>query len=865
MKYYGLNELREMFLSYYEKENGHLRLPSFSLIPHNDKSLLLINSGMAPLKPYFTGEETPPRRRVTTCQKCIRTPDIENVGKTARHGTFFEMLGNFSFGDYFKEEAITWAWTFLTEKVGIPKDILYVTIYEDDEEAFDIWHNKIGVEKCHITRHGKEDNFWEIGTGPCGPDSEIFVDRGEKYGCGKPTCGVDCDCDRFVEVWNLVFTQFDKDDEGNYSRLAHPNIDTGMGLERLAVICQDVDNLFEVDTIRYVLDYICEKAGIVYGKDENKDISARVITDHIRSSVFMLSDGVIPSNEGRGYVLRRLFRRAVRHGKLLNINGMFMAEIAEKVIETSRAAYPALSENREMIIKMINVEEARFNETINQGNDLINKLIEDTKAENKTILNGNDVFRLYDTFGFPIELTEEIAEEKGMTIDKVAFTEAMNRQKKMSKEARLSQSIEGWKDELTQIVSGMDATVFKGYTEFEIEAEVKCIVLNGKKTDSASAGDNCIVIADQTPFYAQSGGEIGDTGSMLSDNLTAEVTDTIKSGDKFAHFVTVNDGKIHTGDHVKLSVDMNRRLDISRNHTATHLLHKALKIVLGEHVNQAGSEVTEEKLRFDFSHFEKMTNEQIQEVEDIVNEEILSSIPVEWHYDDIDNAKKLGATALFGEKYGKEVRVVTIGDFSMELCGGCHLSNTAQAGIFKIISETGVSAGVRRIEALTGHAAVKYVNDMKKELEDTAAAAKTTVPQLKDRVSELVKANSALEKEVASLQSKLNASKINDVLSNGFNINGVDCIVSYVKDASMDVLRDLADKARDKNDSCLVFLISTFEGKGFMLSAATKSAVANGFNCGNIIKQVAQSIGSGGGGSEGDPGSGPQGKAPHCG
>lgn len=848
MKYYGLNELREMFLNYYATENGHLRLGSFSLIPHNDKSLLLINSGMAPLKPYFTGQETPPRKRVTTCQKCIRTPDIDNVGKTARHGTFFEMLGNFSFGDYFKREAINWAWRFLTEIVGIEKDLLHVSVYLDDDEAYDIWHNEIGVAADHIVRLGKDDNFWEIGTGPCGPCSEIYVDRGEKYGCGKPTCGVGCDCDRFVEVWNLVFTQFDRDEAGNYSRLEHPNIDTGMGLERLAVVVQDVDNLFEVDTIRFILDYICDKAGIKYGSDPKTDVSVRVITDHIRSVVFMLSDGIIPSNEGRGYVLRRIFRRAVRHAKLLGIEGMFMADTAEKVIETSGKAYPTLAENRDNILKMINVEETRFNETINQGDEILRKLIAETKQKGILVLSGEDVFRLYDTFGFPLELTEEIAGEEGLSVDTDGFTAAMKKQKQTSKEAHERQGIESWEDELTQIVAGMPATVFKGYNDFTLKSKVVCIVKDGCRTERADAGDKCVIITAETPFYAQSGGEVGDIGTITSDNLTAEVTDTLKSGDKFAHYVTVTDGAVNNGDTVELSVDMKNRLDISRNHTSTHLLHKALKTVLGQHVNQAGSEVTADKLRFDFSHFEKMTEPQLREVEDIVNEEILSCLDVEWHYDDIDNAKKLGATALFGEKYGKEVRVVTIKGFSMELCGGCHLTNTSQAGLFKIISESGIAAGVRRIEALTGHAAVNYVKKLEDAMKQAATAAKTTVPQLTERAGELLKANVALEKELAAMQSKMNAAKTGDILAGAFQVKGVSCAVNVIPNADMNTLRDLADKVRDKNDNCLIVLISTSGDKGFILAAATEKAVKAGLNCGNLVKSTAAAIGSGGGG-----------------
>lgn len=848
MEKYGLNELREMFLNYYETQNDHLRLPGFSLIPHNDKSLLLINSGMAPLKPYFTGQETPPKKRVTTCQKCIRTPDIENVGKTARHGTFFEMLGNFSFGDYFKKEAITWAWKFLTEVVKIDKELLYASVYEDDDEAYDLWQNMIGLTPDHITRLGKEDNFWEIGLGPCGPCSEIYVDRGEKYGCGKPTCGVGCDCDRFVEVWNLVFTQFDKDENGNYNRLEHPNIDTGMGLERLAVVCQGVDNLFEVDTIRYVLDYICERANVNYGKDAQDDVSIRVITDHIRSVVFMLSDGVIPSNEGRGYVLRRLFRRAVRHGKRLGINDLFMVDVAKRVIETSKEAYPALSENEEMILKLINVEEVRFNETIAQGTEMIKTLIEKLKSENKTTITGEDAFKLYDTFGFPVEVTQEIAQEQGIDVDMDGFSEAMKKQKLTSKDAHNKQEIESWKDALTEIVSGMKATEFVGYTTLNATGNVVCLVENNMQVDSIKAGASGVLITDKTPFYAKSGGQLGDIGTAYSEAVKINVTDTIKSGDKFAHYITVTEGEIKQGDVINLCVCESNRMDTQRNHTSTHLLHKALKTVLGSHVNQAGSEVSANRLRFDFSHFEKMTKEQLAETERMVNEEILKCTPVEIFSADINEAKKLGATALFGEKYGKEVRVVKIGDYSMELCGGCHLANTGYAGMFKIISESGVAAGVRRIEAVTGSKAYEYVNSLEATIEDATAVAKTSADSLVQRITDLNDTISKLNKEISVLSSKANANQTDELIAGKFTKDGIDYIVKNIGAGDVNRLRDLSDKLKDKLECGAILLVCTNEGKGLMLSSATKAAVEKGFNCGNFIKEVAKSVGSGGGG-----------------
>lgn len=848
MKNYGLNELREMFLNYYETKNGHLRLPSFSLIPHNDKSLLLINSGMAPLKPYFTGQETPPRKRVTTCQKCIRTPDIENVGKTARHGTFFEMLGNFSFGDYFKKEAITWAWEFLTEVVGIDKSLLYASIYEDDDEAYDLWHDMIGLTPDHITRLGKDDNFWEIGLGPCGPCSEIYVDRGEKYGCGKPTCGVGCDCDRFVEVWNLVFTQFDKDENGNYNRLEHPNIDTGMGLERLAVVCQNVDNLFEVDTIRFVLDYICERAGVEYGKDHENDVSIRVITDHIRSVVFMLSDGVIPSNEGRGYVLRRLFRRAVRHGKKLGINDMFMVDVAKKVIETSSKAYPALSENEEMILKMISVEESRFNETIAQGTQMINELIAKLKTDGKTLISGEDAFKLYDTFGFPVDVTLEMAQEQGMDVDMDGFTAEMKKQKAASKDAHAKQEIEGWKDELTEIVSGMKATVFSGYDKLDDKGKVVCLVQNSEAVDFVEAPANCVVLTDTTPFYAKSGGQLGDSGEICSTGAKGTVTDTLKSGDKFAHYVTLTEGKISIGDELDMHVNAEKRMNTQRNHTATHLLHKALKMVLGNHVNQAGSEVSEDRLRFDFSHFEKMTEEQIKEVEKIVNEEILKCIPVSKFTASLDEAKKMGATALFGEKYTDTVRVIKIGDFSMELCGGCHLDNTGYAGMFKILSETGVAAGVRRIEAVTGKRAYEYVNSLQNSIHEAAVAAKTSPEMLVARIEDMNDTASKLQKELAALLSKANTEKVDELLSDKISKEGIDYIFKNIGEGDINTLRDLSDKLKDKLECGVALLVSTSNGKGLILASATPKAVEAGFNCGKFIKEVAASIGSGGGG-----------------
>lgn len=847
MQKYGLNELREMFLKFFESK-GHLRLDSFSLIPNNDKSLLIINSGMAPLKPYFTGQETPPRKRVTTCQKCIRTPDIDNVGKTARHGTFFEMLGNFSFGDYFKTESIHWGWEFLTEVVGIPKDLLYVTVYQDDDEAFAIWRDQIGLDEARIVRMGKEDNFWEIGTGPCGPCSEIYVDRGEKYGCGKPDCYVGCDCDRYVEVWNHVFTQFDRDDDGNYNRLAHPNIDTGMGLERLAVVMQGVDNLFEVDTIRYVLDSVCELAHKTYNADEHTDVSIRVVTDHIRSTVFMLSDGIMPSNEGRGYVLRRLLRRAIRHGKLIGIEGSFMVTLAEKVIETSKGAYPNLVENHDSIVKILQVEEDKFNENIVAGNNILKTLIDEVKAGGGSEISGEDAFRMYDTYGFPIELTLEIAQESGLSVDTDGYYAAQAKARQLAKDAHAKQGIEGWKDELTEIVSGFAPTVFSGYSQNTLSSKVVCLVSGGVRVSEVNEGDECVIFTEETPFYAQSGGQKGDFGVIYSDFVSASVTDTLKSGDKFAHYAQIQNGSLKEGDSVTLSINTENRLATQRNHTSTHLLHKALKTVLGAHVNQAGSEVSAEHLRFDFSHFEKMSDEELKRVETIVNEEILKCTPVEIFEAPIEEAKKLGATALFGEKYGKVVRVVKIGDYSMEFCGGCHLSNTGFAGLFKIISESGVAAGVRRIEAVTGKRALEYFEATQTELNRAAAAAKSSPANLTARIEDMLDNTAKLQKELNVLKSKQSGGIADELIADKLDWKGIPTVAAYVENLGVDELRELCDKLRDKLTSAVVLLVSVKDERGIIIAAATKDAVDAGFNSGAFVKKVAQSVGSSGGG-----------------
>ncbi len=843
MEKYSLNELRKMFLEFYESK-GHLRLESFSLVPHNDKSLLLINSGMAPLKPYFIGEEVPPRKRVTTCQKCIRTPDIDNVGKTARHGTFFEMLGNFSFGDYFKKEAINFAWEFLTEKIGLDKDKLYVSVYEEDDEAAQIWKEDIGLTDDRITRLGKDDNFWEIGLGPCGPCSEIYVDRGEEYGCDSPDCGVGCDCDRYMEVWNLVFTQFDKDKDGNYNRLEHPNIDTGMGLERLAAYVQGVDNIFEVDTIRYILDYICEISGKKYGENEKDDISIRVITDHIRSSVFMASDGILTSNEGRGYVLKRILRRAMRHGKLLGIEGHFMEGVAKKVIEISGDAYPALKEKETTILKLINIEEEKFNETVKEGLSLIEELMENLEGDT---LKGDDAFKLYDTYGFPLELTMEILEEKGIKVDKEGFEKAMKEQKDKARSARSSKDIVSYKGDLTNFIANLESTKFIGYEDLNGSGKVIEIIKDGEMVKELSEG-KALVIFDKTSFYATSGGQVNDTGIIESEDFKGEVLNVTKSGDKFVHEVLVKDGVLKAGNEYNFKVNRADRLNIQRNHSATHLLHKALKEVLGEHVNQAGSYVDSERLRFDFSHFEKMTDEELKEVERKVNEEILNQDKVEYFETSIDEARKLGATALFGEKYGSIVRVVKMGDYSTELCGGCHVKNTNDISLFKIVSETSVASGVRRIEAITGRAAIEENMKNYDELLTIKDKLRLNNNNIIEKVEELINKNKSLEKELDKFKKEANKDKLGNIIDEAVDVKGIKCVMARVDGLDMNELRDFSDKIKDKEAKVIVFLVSVKGEKGFMICSADKETVKGGFNCGQFIKKVAQSIGSGGGG-----------------
>ena len=846
MEKLGVNEIREKFLSFFESK-GCLRLDSFSLVPKNDASLLLINSGMAPLKPWFTGAQTPPRKRVTTCQKCIRTPDIENVGKTARHGTFFEMLGNFSFGDYFKHEAISWAWEFLTEVIGLSAEDLWITVYEEDDEARDIWVNEIGVKPERVVKMGKEDNFWEHGTGPCGPCSEIHVDRGAAYGCGKPDCKIGCDCDRFMEVWNLVFTQFDKDEDGNYNRLPNPNIDTGMGLERLAAVVQGVDNLFEVDTVRNIMKKISSFAGINYHDDEKKDISLRVITDHIRSTVMMVSDGVIPSNEGRGYVLRRLLRRAARHGRLLGIKEEFLYKVADTVIDESASGYPELVEKREYIKKIIKIEEERFAATLDKGLAILNDYIADAKKAGKDTLDGSEAFKLNDTYGFPIDLTVELCAEGGLGVDMDGYKAELEKQKSTARAARKDGS--SWDGLDNYSFEGAKATEFVGYDSLEAECEVVGLASEGEICSVINA-DSGIMAVDKTPFYAQMGGQAGDIGSVWKNGeKVARIVNTTKNGDGiYLHEIEAT-GEISCGDKLVLKVCRKNRLAISRNHSATHLLHRALKDTLGAHVAQAGSEVTAKHLRFDFSHFEAMTPEQLAEVEKKVNEAILDAMPITVRELPIAEAKKLGAAAQFGEKYGEVVRVVSMGDYSVEFCGGTHLSNTAQAGLFKILSEAGVAAGTRRIEAVTGEGVLSYIAEKDALIESCARALKTNlVGEIDKKAEALYNENRENVRKLEALNAKLAGSKADEILAGAFDAAGVRIAVGRADGLSVPDLRTLGDKLKNSPDCDAAVLASVTDGKLMFLATASKDAVAKGVHAGGIIKEITKIAGGSGGG-----------------
>ena len=848
MQPYGVNQLRKMFLEFFES-NGHLAMKSFSLVPHNDKSLLLINSGMAPLKPYFTGQEIPPRRRVTTCQKCIRTGDIENVGKTARHGTFFEMLGNFSFGDYFKNEAIEWSWEFLTEVVGLDPDRLYPSIYEEDEEAFEIWNKKMGIPAERIFRFGKADNFWEHGSGPCGPCSEIYYDRGEKYGCGSPDCTVGCECDRYMEIWNNVFTQFDNDGHGHYSELEQKNIDTGMGLERLASVVQDVDSIFDVDTLKALRDHICRLADTEYGKDAQADISIRVITDHTRSVTFMISDGIMPSNEGRGYVLRRLLRRACRHGRLLGIEGSFIPELAQTVIEGSKDGYPELEEKKDFILKVIAKEEDQFNKTIDQGLGILAEMTAKMEAEQTTTLSGADAFKLYDTYGFPIDLTKEILEEKGMQVDEEGFHASMEVQRKTARAARGETNYMGADVTVYESIDPSITSTFVGYENLAWKSPITVLTSDTEIVEALSDGQRGTVFAEETPFYATSGGQEADTGIIRTAEGEFKVEDTVKLlGGKIGHVGVVVKGMIKTGDQAELCVNAEKRALSARNHSATHLLQKALRTVLGTHVEQAGSSVNEDRLRFDFSHFSAMTAEELQKVEEIVNEQIVAGLPVKVENMPIEEARKTGAQALFGEKYGDVVRVVNMGDYSIEFCGGTHVKNTNEIMAFKILSESGVAAGVRRIEALTSKGLIRYYDNLEKKLNEAAKVLKATPDNLAEKIAHLTAENKALHSEVESLKSKLAQDAMGDVMDQVQEIKGVKLLAAEVDGVDMNGLRDLGDQLKEKLGEGVVVLASGNDGKVSLMVTATDAAMKQGAHAGNLVKAIAGLVGGGGGG-----------------
>ena len=848
MKKYGVNELRQMFLDFFESK-GHLVMKSFSLVPQNDKSLLLINAGMAPLKPYFTGAEIPPRTRVATCQKCIRTGDIENVGKTARHGTFFEMLGNFSFGDYFKKEAIAWSWEFLTKVLGLDPDRLYPSVYLEDDEAFDIWNKEVGIPAERIFRFGKEDNFWEHGAGPCGPCSEIYYDRGEKYGCGKPGCTVGCDCDRYMEVWNNVFTQFENDGEGNYTTLKQKNIDTGMGLERLAVVVQDVDSIFDVDTVCALRNRVCEIAGKTYGADHEADVSIRLITDHIRSATFLISDGVMPTNEGRGYVLRRLIRRAARHGRLLGIQGKFLSDLALAVIEGSRDGYPELEEKKDFIVNVLNNEEGQFNKTIDQGLKILSDMEEEMKASGQSVLNGQNAFKLYDTYGFPMDLTKEILEEKGYSIDEEGFKKEMEVQRTRARKSREVTNYMGADATVYDQIDVSVTTEFTGYDRLEDTSKVTVLTTEDELVDALMEGQRGTIFVEKTPFYATMGGQEGDTGVIRTENGLFRVEDTIHlRGGKYGHVGVMESGMISVNDQVTLQVDPAGRADTCKNHSATHLLQKALKTVLGSHVEQKGSLVTPTRLRFDFAHFQPMTAEEIQKVEALVNQEIQAALPVVTQVMGIEEAKKSGAMALFGEKYGEKVRVVSMGEFSKELCGGTHVANTSQITLFKIVSESGVAAGVRRIEALTGNNVIQYYRQMEENLHQLAKTLKTTPAELSDRAEHLLKEVKELQSENESLKSKLAQESLGDVSDQVTEVKGVKVLAAAVDGVDMNGLRDLGDQLKEKLGEGVVVLASSMGGKVSLLAMATPGAMEKGAHAGNLIKAAAAIVGGGGGG-----------------
>ena len=853
-KFYGENELRRMYLGFFESK-GHLAMKSFSLVPHNDNSLLLINAGMAPLKPYFTGQEIPPRRRVTTCQKCIRTGDIENVGKTARHLTFFEMLGNFSFGDYFKHEAIHWSWEFLTQVLGLEEDRLYPSIYGEDDEAFEIWNKEVGVPAEKITRFyrdpetGECDNFWEHGAGPCGPCSEIYYDRGEKYGCGRPDCKVGCDCDRFMEVWNNVFTQFEGDGKGGYTELAQKNIDTGMGLERLAVVMQDVDSVFDIDTMKAIRDKVCEMSGKKYQVDALDDVSIRLITDHIRSATFMISDGIMPSNEGRGYVLRRIIRRAARHGRMLGIDGIFMAKLAATVINESKDGYPELEEKKDFIFKVLSQEEEKFGKTIDQGLSILSDMEKQMEADGVKVLSGENAFKLYDTYGFPIDLTQEILEEKGFSVDEEGFKKAMEVQRTTARKARKVTNYMGADETVYESVDPSVTTEFVGYDSLNCKSKITVLTTETEIVEALSDGEVGTVIVEQTPFYATMGGQQGDKGIIRTAAGEFQVEDTIKLlGGKVGHVGKMISGMMKTGDEADLSVDAALRAKICKNHSATHLLQKALREVLGTHVEQAGSYQDGERTRFDFSHFAAMTPEELEKVEKIVNDKIAEAIPVRTDVMTVDEAKKTGAMALFGEKYGETVRVVSMGDFSKEFCGGTHVKNTSEIAAFKIISENGVAAGVRRIEALTGDNVFAYYRNLEKELLEAAKAAKATPATLTEKIEHMQAEIKALTSENESLKSKAAKEALGDVMDQIVEVKGVKLLASAVDGVDMNGLRDLGDQLKEQLGEGVIVLASSCEGKVNLIVMATDAAMKQGAHAGNLIKSIAGKVGGGGGG-----------------
>lgn len=848
MEWTGLNELREKYLSFFESK-GHLRLPSFSLVPQGDKSLLLINAGMAPLKKYFTGELTPPRTRVTTCQKCIRTPDIERVGITARHGTFFEMLGNFSFGDYFKHEATAWAWEFCTKVLEMPADKIYISVYQDDDEAYDIWTKELGISPDHMVRLGKEDNFWEHGAGPCGPCSELYFDRGEKYGCGSPTCGVGCDCDRYVEFWNLVFTQFDNDGNNNYTRLKSCNIDTGMGLERLACIMQGVDNLFEVDTVQNIMKHIMQIAGVKYHEDEKKDVSLRVITDHIRSTTFMIGDGVMPSNEGRGYVLRRLLRRAARHGRLLGIDGTFLYKVCETVIKENATAYPNLVEKHDLIVKVIKAEEESFNKTIDTGLNLLENIIAQSDSK---VLSGADAFKLQDTFGFPIDLTKELLEERGMSVDIDEYDRLYAQSRAAARAARKDAGAQAWKGSNISF-KDVGATEFVGYTDYSCDAEIKAIVTNGERDEFATSDSEVVIVLNKTPFYGESGGQAGDTGVIKTDNATLEVTATGKTPDGVVLHIArfISGDSIALGDKVHAQIDVEKREATRRNHTAAHLLQAALRKHLGSHVEQAGQLVNSEEMRFDFTHFSALSGDELKAIEREVNEVILKGIPVETREMPIEEAKKLGAMALFGEKYGDVVRVVSAGDFSVELCGGTHADNTAKLGLFKIVSESSVAAGIRRITAVTGFGVLNHIENDERIMQSAAAAMKLgNVAELDKRAATLAAEVKAKDRELAELRSEISALKAGSLMDSARQVGGVRLITAEVEVSNPGELRSMCDTARDNGADIVAVFAGVNKEKGTLnfACACGADAIKLGAHAGNIVRETAKIAGGSGGG-----------------